>query len=138
MLPSIRISAVTIRNAQLGQTVQLDAQLTVNKTFGTSPVLEISVSTSSGQPLPCAYTAVPKQLNLCNGRTSVEKQLSAAWNSRCPLKPGVYSASLSAYAPDGITARTCAGDGHLVATLKIKDEGYIFSCVSFPVTVNLN
>ncbi|KAL1421653.1 hypothetical protein MTO96_004038 [Rhipicephalus appendiculatus] len=187
MLPSIRISAVTIRNAQLGQTVQLDAQLTVNKTFGTSPVLEISVSTSSGQPLPCAYTAVPKvratrgisaidypdvaftdnsivqvesvtvknaklgqriridaksrvykttnlepvaeisvttssgtplpcvysampkQLKTCDGDTLAERILTSEWGNTCPVQPGLYTAHIAFKLPDSPEARSCVG-----------------------------
>ncbi|XP_075531641.1 uncharacterized protein LOC142564508 [Dermacentor variabilis] len=134
---NVRISDVTLTNARLGHTVQLDGQLIVYNTTGTSPVLDLSVTSSSGKPLTCIYSVFPKEMKLCDADTNAEKQLGAAWNSSCPLKPGVYRFSLSFYVPDAMTTRSCIGDGHVVETLTLKDEGYILDCVSYPVTFDL-
>ncbi|KAL1417534.1 hypothetical protein MTO96_026754 [Rhipicephalus appendiculatus] len=140
----IKIESVNVTSATLGQTLRADLQFRVYRTFGSNPALEASVSTAptsnktTGKPLSCAYSVIPKQLLFCGGSTPTEKQFGTPWNNTCPIKAGTYSTSLSVKLPDGETARSCVNNGTLVVTLDIKDEVYILDCVSFPVTIALN
>ncbi|XP_075531639.1 uncharacterized protein LOC142564505 [Dermacentor variabilis] len=142
--PFVKIESVDVKSATLGLTLRADLKLRVDPTFGFSPALEFSVgservaNTSSATPLPCAYSVVPRKLRFCGGGTDREKLFSAEWNNTCPIKAGTYTARLSFDLPDGLAARSCVDDGKLETTLRIKDEGYILDCVSFPVTIGLN
>ncbi|KAL1472221.1 hypothetical protein MTO96_023127 [Rhipicephalus appendiculatus] len=64
----VQVESVTVKNAKLGQRIRIDAKSRVYKTTNLEPVAEISVTTSSGTPLPCVYSAMPKQLKTCGWR----------------------------------------------------------------------
>lgn len=133
----VQIQDIYISNTTLGDRLQLDATFNVFKAYGSSPVLEIFVNTSSGTPLHCVHSTLPKELRLCYGKTVTEGMLNRAWKNRCPVKPGKYIAHVSLQLPDAVNARSCLEDGELLTTIRIKDEGYIFDCVTFPVTIAL-
>ncbi|XP_037525710.1 uncharacterized protein LOC119402666 [Rhipicephalus sanguineus] len=134
----VQAEEVTIKNARLGHLVRIDVKSRVYKTTTLEPVAEISVATSSGTPLPCVYSAIPKQLKTCGGDTLAEKILTSEWGNQCPVEPGLYTAHIAFKLPDSPEARSCVGDGHLVVTVKLVDEDQILECASFPITIALD
>ncbi|XP_075531640.1 uncharacterized protein LOC142564507 [Dermacentor variabilis] len=135
-LSIIDIDSVTIDNAELGQEVAVDARIQVLRSFGSYPVLEIYVNTTKGKQLECFYSYLPKEARLCYVTTAVEAKLSSEWNNSCPISPGGYTAHLVFKLPNVPSAESCIGNGDLVFTLKIRDEGYVLDCVTFPVKID--
>ncbi|XP_054933807.1 uncharacterized protein [Dermacentor andersoni] len=131
----IQISGVTIGNAKVGLEMTVDAHVRVLKPIGSYPVLEVYVNTASGERLRCFHRYLPDELRLCRGRTVLERLFTEEWRNRCPLRSGLYSGHIVFKLPRTNSTEKCIGDGHLVFTFKIRDEGYIFECVKFPVEI---
>ncbi|XP_070384175.1 uncharacterized protein [Dermacentor albipictus] len=125
----ITITNITLDYKRGSKKVHLDAGIRVNRTFGSSPALEISVEEPRGSSRSCDLYAKPEELMLCDGKTRTEKKLNSEWNNECPIRAGVYNAYLSFK----IRPKSCAKDSPLVVTLKIRDEGTTLECVSFPL-----
>ncbi|XP_075530294.1 uncharacterized protein LOC142563600 [Dermacentor variabilis] len=123
----ITITNVTLDYKRASRKVDLDAGIRVNRTFGSSPALEISVMDPERSSDSCDLYAEPEELRLCDGKTRTEKKLTSEWNNECPIRAGVYNAYLSFK----IRPKSCAKDSPLVVTLKIRDEGTTLDCVSF-------
>ncbi|KAH7933647.1 hypothetical protein HPB49_014822 [Dermacentor silvarum] len=123
----VQIQNVTIANAELGERLLFIASILSKKTQGSSPVLNIYVTSSTGKPLPCAYSVVPKQLKLCDGETVAERLFNFQWNNHCPVSPGQYNAILAINVPDGLTALSCVGENvrpRNCITLLLYDESF--------------
>ncbi|XP_037499346.1 uncharacterized protein LOC119373390 isoform X3 [Rhipicephalus sanguineus] len=132
----IEIANVTVKYARVSKKVEVNAVIRVNKTFGSSPALEIYVSAVDENSRSCNLSASPEELNLCDGTTRTEKKLTSEWNNECPIEAGTYNGELSFKVRPSRTAKSCLKDNPLLVTLKIRDEGTILDCVSFHVTTH--
>ncbi|XP_049511798.1 uncharacterized protein LOC125940128 [Dermacentor silvarum] len=134
----VEIGGVTIGNAKIGLKMTVDAHVHVLRPIGSYPVLEVYVDSKSGKPLPCFHHYLPDELKLCHGTTVMEQTLSDEWRNRCPIRSGLHTGHIAFKLPRTRSTEKCIGNGRLVFTLKIRDEGYIFDCVKFPVEIELD
>ncbi|KAH6939001.1 hypothetical protein HPB50_015553 [Hyalomma asiaticum] len=134
----LQFTDITVKNAKVGQEVQFIIQFDLAQTSGTDPVLLTYFSTPSGRTLDCANLVLPRELKICNGNTPMEKELNAEWNNTCPVEAGKYTARLAVRIPDNALNMQCIGDGHLIITFEVMNQGKVMECVHFPITVQLD
>ncbi|XP_070384174.1 uncharacterized protein [Dermacentor albipictus] len=131
----VRINGVTIGNAKVGLNMTVDVHVRVLRPIGSYPALEVYVATDSGKRLRCFHRYLPNELRLCRGRTVMERLFTDEWRDRCPLRSGIYSGHIVFKLPRTESTEKCIGNGRLVFTFKIRDEGFILECVKFPVEI---
>ncbi|XP_077529454.1 uncharacterized protein LOC144141840 [Haemaphysalis longicornis] len=134
----LNISSFTIEGATLGTTLTGKADISFTEQLNDDPRLHIRITRADGTELPCIQPPWPCNLKLCNGATAAEEELNADWDNRCPIEPGKYTARLSFPLPDNILTREYLGDGNLVVTLEVENDGKTVECVSLPVKVDVD
>ncbi|KAK8759784.1 hypothetical protein V5799_028942 [Amblyomma americanum] len=136
--PVVDVLAINVTGAKLGEEIAIDGAVHVKEVVGQHPVLQLSFAKPDGEKLPCDPRVMPCQLNLCNGTTEQEKELSKDWHNTCPVQPGMYSTHLPFLLPEGQDAKNYFGDGNVVVTFKIVNGSEVLGCVFIPVAIDVD
>ncbi|KAL1466713.1 hypothetical protein MTO96_042536 [Rhipicephalus appendiculatus] len=85
----------------------------------------------------CGMARESRELKLCGGDTEMEQEVAADWNNQCPIQEGQHNIRLSVNLPNIALAKQCVGDGQLVVTFEVEDQGSLVDCVTFPFSVGV-
>uniref|UniRef100_G3MQH3 MD-2-related lipid-recognition domain-containing protein n=1 Tax=Amblyomma maculatum TaxID=34609 RepID=G3MQH3_AMBMU len=129
---------ITISNAALGQKAEVVVQGHLSTALDSNPTLETSLTTSYGLPLPCVSAILQCHSELCGGTTQQELELNQPWNNTCPITPGNYTMHLTVNLQGNVLTRLAFGNGSIIATVRVQDDGKTVGCVKFPVDIYMS
>ncbi|EEC11424.1 putative immunoglobulin-binding protein [Ixodes scapularis] len=131
------VSAVSITNAKVGQTMIFAYSGQLMTSLANSPELQFTMTKkASGDVIPCISDVGSCVYKLCGGTTSIERQIGQPWNNECPIPASSYSSSLSFKIPS--LAAFFIGDGNMHLKVAAIDGGTVVGCKEFDFKVWLS
>ncbi|XP_077494792.1 uncharacterized protein LOC144105545 [Amblyomma americanum] len=131
------IKSAVARDLEVGKTFSIDVAVVFNKEINSDPKLNLTIFTSNKVKIACwvSFNAGSCVYKLCNGATPMEKFLSAAWDSKCPIAAKEYKKTAGLFIPP--IARLVMGDGRLHLRGELINGGQVVACQEFDVTVKV-
>lgn len=130
----VTVFNVTVTSHPGSNTLNVSFHIDVTVSLKTHPTLEVAITEKGSESLiPCLEHIGSCVYHLCDGNSTMEKEITKAWNNTCPIMAAKYLVNMTLdlaknkYLTSGNTMK--------IFNYTFEDGGNVTGFVSFPVDV---
>lgn len=131
---NVTVFNVTATSQPGSNMLNVSFHIDVTVSLKTYPTLEVAITEEGMESLiPCLEDVGSCLYHLCDGNSTMEKELTKAWSNTCPIPPGKYFVNMTLDLAKN--KHLTSGSANKVFKYTFEDGGNVTGCVSFPVHI---